>query len=392
MPAHQEEIVNLRNEGVPIRELAAPKAILVEDGKLKGLLCSTMELGEPDDSGRRRPIEIPGADFTMELDILISAIGQKPALEFMEDSGIERNRKGYIVADENGATSLKDVFAGGDAVNEGPTTLVKAEGDGKQIAAEILKRITGADAPAKPNRCTGGLDMPEKLRDQATRIQRVEIPELPSSNRDGFDEVVQTLTPEAAQAEAARCFHCGQFCSICTSVCPNQAFLTYESKPFTAELAGWSVLGGQVVADKPIRFAVIQAYQTAVLTDFCNECGNCATFCPTAGRPYMDKPRLYVQKGEFEAQETNAFRFTGSGDSRAIAGRFENETHTLTPRGSGFVYTAPGLSVEVDATLNPAGAPEISAAEGAVMSLVPAAIMKVLLSGVSPDQLPVVPA
>jgi len=390
MPAHHEEIVNLRNEGVPIRELAAPKAILTENGKLKGLLCSTMELGEPDDSGRRRPIEVPGAEFTMELDVLISAIGQKPALEFMDGSDIELNRKGYIVADENGATSLKDVFAGGDAVNEGPTTLVKAEGDGKQIAAEILKRITGVDAPAKPNRCTGGLDMPEKLRDQATRIQRMEIPELPSSNRDGFDEVVQTLTPEAAQAEAARCLQCGQFCSLCTSVCPNQAFLTYESKPFTAELATWTVQDGKAVAGPAKTFAAIQAYQTAVLTDFCNECGNCATFCPTAGRPYADKPRIYVSKSEFEAQEANAFRFSGSGASRAIAGRFENATHTLAPKGAGYLYGAPGLSAELDANLQPVGAPEVSAPEGASLSLVPAAIMKVLLSGIAQEQVPVV--
>jgi len=389
MPAHHEEIVNLRNEGIPIRELAAPKAILTGNGKLKGLLCSTMELGEPDESGRRRPVEVPGADFTLELDILISAIGQKPDLDFMDGSGIELNRKGYIVADENGATSLKDVFAGGDAVNDGPITLVKAEGDGKQIAAELLRRLTGVDTPAKPNRCTGGLDLPEKLRAQATRIQRVEIPELPVSSRDGFDEVVQTLTPEAAQAEAARCFHCGQFCSICTSVCPNQAFLTYESKPFTAELATWTMKGGKAVPGEAKKFAAIQAYQTAVLTDFCNECGNCATFCPTAGRPYQDKPRLYVSKSEFEAQEANAFRFTGSGANRSIAGRFDGATHTLVPKAAGYLYRAPGLSVELDADLQPVGAPEISAPEGAALGLEPAAVMKVLLSGIAQEQLPV---
>ena len=82
-----------------------------------------------------------------------------------------------------------------------------------------------------------------------------------------------------------------------------------------------------------------------MLTDFCNECGNCATFCPTAGRPYQDKPRIYVAKSEFEAQADNAFRITGAGAARKIAGRFGGATHELAPQGAGYVYRAPGLTV-----------------------------------------------
>lgn len=392
MPAHHEELMSLLHEQIPIKELTAPKQILTENGRLKGLLCSTMKLGEKDASGRRRPIEVPGADFTIELDVLIAAIGQQPLLDFLKDSGVECNRKGYIVTDEKGVTSAANIFAGGDAVNDGPISLVKAEGDGKAIAAEILRRIADVPAAEEPMRCTGGLNLPEELRKQATRIRRVDVPELPLAKRNSFDEVLHTMTPETARAEAARCLRCDRFCSLCTSVCPNQAFITYEVQPFAAELASWTVQGGQLVADKPVRFAVIQASQTAVLTDFCNECGNCATFCPTAGAPYKDKPRLYVQASEFEAQADNAFRLTGSGADRAIAGRFAGETHTLTPRGDGYVYAAPGLSVTLDARLQPVGAPEVSAADGASLGLVPAATMKVLLSGIAPEQLPVVAA
>jgi len=303
---------------------------------------------------------------------------------------VSTNRKGYIVADENGVTSVADVFAGGDAVNDGPISLVKAEGDGKRIAAEIFRRVAGVEPAAEPMRCTGGLDLPERLRQQATRIPRVEVPELPLAKRNGFDEVILTMTPSVAQAEAARCLRCDQFCSLCTSVCPNQAFLTYESKPFSADLATWTMRGGRAVADKPQRFAVVQASQTAVLTDFCNECGNCATFCPTAGRPYQDKPRLYVSKSEFDAQADNAFRITGAGAARKIAGRFGGATHELAPQGAGYVYRAPGLAVALDAALKPQGEPEVSAAEGATLGLVPAAILATLLRGIAPEQLPVV--
>lgn len=390
MPAHHEELMSLLHERIPIQELSAPKSIVVENGKVKGLRCATMQLGEPDASGRRRPVEVPGADFTIALDVVIAAIGQQPLLDFLKGSGIETNRKGYVVADAKGITSAENVFAGGDAVNDGPLSLVKAENDGKQIAAEILRRVAGVEPAEEPMRCTGGLDLPAELWKQAIRIPRVEIPELPFDHRMRLEEVIQTLSPEAAQAEAARCMRCDRFCSLCTSVCPNQAFLTYQSQPFSAELATWTVTGGQVVAGKRVKFAAVQASQTAVLTDYCNECGNCATFCPTAGRPYVDKPRIYAHPGEFEAQADNAFRFTGAGASRKIAGRFAGATHTLAPQGAGFVYRAPGLSVALGADLQPAGAPEVSAPEGATLGLVPAAVMKVLLCGIAPEQLPVV--
>ena len=390
MPAHHEELMSLLHERIPIRELSAPKSIVVENGKVKGLRCATMQLGEPDASGRRRPVEVPGADFTIELDVVIAAIGQQPLLDFLKGSGIETNRKGYVVADAKGITSAENVFAGGDAVNDGPLSLVKAENDGKQIAAEILRRVAGVEPAAEPMRCTGGLDLPAELWKQAIRIPRVEIPELPFDHRMRLEEVIQTLSTEAAQAEAARCMRCDRFCSLCTSVCPNQAFLTYQSQPFAAELATWTVTGGQVVAGKRVKFAAVQASQTAVLTDYCNECGNCATFCPTAGRPYVDKPRIYAHQGEFEAQADNAFRITGAGAGRKIAGRFAGATHTLAPQGAGFAYRAPGLSVALGADLQPAGAPEVSAPEGASLGLVPAAVMKVLLCGIAPEQLPVV--
>ena len=390
MPAHHEELMSLLHERIPIRELSAPKSIVVENGKVKGLRCATMKLGEPDESGRRRPVEVPGADFTLDLDVVIAAIGQQPFMAFLQGSGIATNRKGYIVAGENGETSAANVFAGGDAVNDGPLSLVKAEGDGKKIAAEILRHVAGVEPAPEPMRCTGGLDLAEELRKQAIRIPRVKIPELPLAQRTKLDEVIQTLSPEAARAEAARCLRCDRFCSLCTSVCPNQAFITYETAPFAADLATWTVQGGRAVPGKPQRFAVVQASQTAVLTDFCNECGNCATFCPTAGRPYVDKPRLYVAKSEFEAQADNAFRITGAGAARKAAGRFGGAVHELVPQGSGFVYRAPGLQVALDAKLQPVGALEVSAPDGAGFSLVPAAILSVLLRGIDPAQLPIV--
>ena len=390
MPAHHEELMSLLHEQIPIRELAAPKEVVVEDGRVTGLRCATMKLGEPDASGRRRPVEVPGADFMLELDTLIAAIGQQPYLDFLQEIGVSINRKGYIVADENGVTSVADVFAGGDAVNDGPISLVKAEGDGKRIAAEIFRRVAGVEPEPEPMRCTGDLDLTAFLKKQATRAKRVEIPELPANQRDKLEEVVQTLARDVAQTEAERCLRCDRICSICTSVCPNQAFITYRSAPFAANLATWSVADGHAVAGAPQRFAMVQGFQTAVLTDFCNECGNCTTFCPTAGAPYRDKPRLYVSLSEFEAQTDNAFRITVEGDVRQMAGRFAGATHTLVPKGTGWIYHAPGLTVMLDEHLTPVSEPQVSNGTHATIGLVPAAIMSVLLRSIAPEQLPVV--
>ncbi len=391
MPAHREELAGLLSEGIPLRELTAPKAILAGGGKLTALRCSTMTLGEPDASGRRRPVEVPGSDFDLPLDHLIAAIGQKPDLAFAADLGLAFNKKGYIVADEaTGATAVPGVYAGGDCVNGGPATLVKALADGKKIAAAIL----GAAADASPAATVAPADFPATLRKRATRVPRTPIPETPLDARGDFAEVVLPLTRDAARQEASRCLACDTFCSVCTSVCPNHAFLTYTCAPFAADLPSWTVADGAPVPADPEHFAVAQATQTAVLTDFCNECANCATFCPTAGRPYADKPRLYVSESEFLSQENNAYRITGTGAARSIAARFAGATHTLTPTPTGYRYTTPAFTIDLTPALAPLSAPVIisSTPDGTLLSLQPAAAMKVLLENIAAEQIPAIDA
>lgn len=390
MPAHREELAGLLEEGIPVRELAAPKAVETDGAKLAALRCARMRLGEPDASGRRRPVET-GEEFSLPLDFLIAAIGQKPDFAFLASTGIALNPKGYIVADPaTGATNLPGLYAGGDAVNSGPATLVKALADGKAIAAAILRLAPAASVPAVPDLPA---DLPATILKRATRARRVAVPERSLSDRRDFSEVVSTLSREDAQAEASRCLACDTFCSVCTSVCPNHAFLTYVCKPFEADLASWTVENGKAVSEATEPFAVRQATQTAVLTDFCNECANCATFCPTAGRPYQDKPRLYASLAEFMVQPSNAYRFIGDGSARAIAGRFDSKTHTLAPTRDGFLYAAPAFlkPLPLDASLKPLAAPTFIPAFTGTVSLLPAAYLRTLLLNIDPAQLPLVP-
>ncbi len=135
MPASDEEIEASIHEGIRFEYLVAPKGVAVKDGKVSGIKCIRMELGEPDDSGRRRPIPVEGSEFVIDLDMIMPAIGQRADLSFLPDD-IELTRWGTIITDETGATSRQGIFSGGDCVT-GPWIAIGAIADGKKAAVAI---------------------------------------------------------------------------------------------------------------------------------------------------------------------------------------------------------------------------------------------------------------
>ena len=143
LPARLEEIHHAKEEGVVFKFLTAPLEVLSDENfNVTGLKCQQMELGEPDASGRRRPIPVEGSEFVLDLDCVIAAIGtsQNPLIRHTTP-GLETNRKGCIVADdEHGITSKDGVFAGGDAVT-GAATVILAMGAGKRAAAAMDEYI-----------------------------------------------------------------------------------------------------------------------------------------------------------------------------------------------------------------------------------------------------------
>jgi len=138
LPARVEEVHHAKEEGIDFRMLTNPVEILGnEKGWVTGLRCIKMELGEPDDSGRRRPVPVAGSEFDIEADVVIMALGTSPnPLIANTTAGIETDRYGCIVADEHGATGRPGVFAGGDAVT-GAATVILAMGAGRKAAAAI---------------------------------------------------------------------------------------------------------------------------------------------------------------------------------------------------------------------------------------------------------------
>ena len=138
LPARKEEVHHAKEEGIQFAMLTNPVEILGdENGWVTGVKCIRMELGEPDESGRRSPVEVPGSEFEIETDSVIMSLGTSPnPLIAKTTKGLETNRRGCLVADENGATTRPGVFAGGDAVT-GAATVILAMGAGRKAAAAI---------------------------------------------------------------------------------------------------------------------------------------------------------------------------------------------------------------------------------------------------------------
>ncbi|MCH7666313.1 MAG: FAD-dependent oxidoreductase [Acidobacteria bacterium] len=411
MPADREEIRGAIEEGIEIVEMAKPHALHIEGGKLAGLICTRMEYrGDRDSSGRKIPHEIAGSEFEIPLDTLILAISQHAILDFFGEEAPELSDRGYIrVNPETLESTLNGVYAGGDVAAHGPSSIVKASADGKLVADAIIGRVeksakveSGGSRSAQENEGTDGgadgsgnghgdeFDLQQLMLRRAHRDWRVPVSHTPLDDRMNFNEPIQTYTQEEAMAEASRCLDCHEICSLCVGVCPNMALMTYESKPFTAVLPTLVVANEAVVLAETgatSEFKADQRYQIAVLTDFCNECGNCTTFCPTSGEPYRDKARLYLNREDFEAEKDNAFmliRDSETPETDVIEARWNGETHRLEVNGD-LRYTSPAFSARLkaaDFSLITAQ-PGDCAQDGQVLSLEPCASMYVVLTGLS---------
>ncbi len=339
MPASRDELRELLEENIPIVELTAPLAVVAQDGNVRALRCIRMELGEPDASGRRRPVEIPGTEFDMPVDQIVVAVNQQADLSFFGDERPALTRSGFIAVDPNSReTSLPGVYAGGDIGPEGPASIVKALGDGRQIASAIRRTWEGGGVEdGTPRHGRAMLDdaaLADLFQRRSIRQPRVTIPHRDPAARIDFDEVILTMPEDTARAEAARCLDCHKLCSFCVSVCPNLALFTYPNR-----------LAGETNGPA-------QAYQVAVLTDFCNECGNCVAFCPTAGQPCRDKPRLYLNRAEFEAETDNAYRVTRRNGTMTIHARHEGKTLALSSGEAAIAEPFIGMRVILNALEN----------------------------------------
>jgi formate dehydrogenase beta subunit len=216
MPADPVEIHDAEEEGVNFHYLCNPTRIIAEEGKVVAVECIRMELGEPDKSGRRRPVPVPGSEFILETDILIPAIGQAVDLSFLDEgSGVERTKWNTVLVDqETFETSRPGVFAAGDC-ETGPDVLVRACGNGKRAAWRIDQYLRGeARVPSEKERFN---DFYARVKvyqkDESLGIAggeaRAHLRMIdPETRKWTFDEVEEGFRVDEAVREAMRCLRC----------------------------------------------------------------------------------------------------------------------------------------------------------------------------------------
>lgn len=275
MPADEVEIIAAEEEGVDIQFLAAPIAILSHDGELTGVEALRMELGEPDASGRRRPVPIVGSEFSIDCDFLFGAIGQDTDLWWAQEDDpaaqeLSRTKWNTLVADERTmATNLPGVFAGGD-VQTGPTVVIDAIRAGGRAARGILSYLRTGEAtvssePFYSERKRLG-EPADDFYSQVAHLPRSKMPEAdPVERRRSWDEAELGLEEEEARYETERCLVCG---CLDLGDCELQRLATeYEVDPLR--------LKGEVVPYRPD-----ESHSLMVLdNNKCILCGKCVTIC-----------------------------------------------------------------------------------------------------------------
>lgn len=246
MPADEEELLLALEDGVEFRELLAPYRH--EDGML---LCHKMILGDPDASGRRKPVETDEV-VKVPADTVIAAVGEKSDVRFYKQNNINVNDKDYPVVDPvTSETNVKGVFVAGDGLN-GPATVVEAIRDARKVAEGILGGEVAKEIKAD-------LDV------EAIYAKRGVITPVGEEGKD-----------------SSRCLGCSSVCENCVEVCPNRANVS-------------------------IRVPGMELAQILHVDKMCNECGNCETFCPYDSAPYKDKFTLFNNTADFEDSTNEGF-------------------------------------------------------------------------------------
>ncbi|MFQ5823022.1 MAG: FAD-dependent oxidoreductase [bacterium] len=328
MPANKAEIEEAEFEGAKIHYLAAPIKILGEHGKVKGMVCTKMKLGEPDESGRRRPIPIEGSNFTVEAEAIIAAISQEPDLSFLPlNHGLEISKWHTFVVDESTlVTSRPGIFAGGDAVT-GPNTIIDAIAAGHLAAQSIDHYLK--DEPLKQKLVQDrSLETEIKIDlNKHKKKKREEMPILALPNRiKSFEEVALGFSETAAIKEAQRCLRCGPCseCFLCVSECDKVVTvlsptsrqeeillrLPSEFNKINLNSTPWE---GLLRSGRKRKMSVQMTPVTCyVKEEVCRGCGDCVTICEYSA------PRLIPKGNGFYVANINETICKGCGTCVAI--------------------------------------------------------------------------
>jgi putative selenate reductase len=334
MPADTGEIKAVMEEGIRILELTLPESLILEDGKLKGIRCSPMKLMEKGNDGRQQVEKIENSSFDLEFDTIIPAIGQDLNIDFIDKSLLTAIPEKYN-------TKIPGIYIGGDALR-GAATAIKAIGDGRKTAEAIIK-AANINPINKTEHNKKDVSIHELIIKKAKRIKTEPSHEIPVSLRRNFNAIDFVLSEKEAITEARRCLYCDEVCNICVTVCPNFANYAYQTQTQQIKLQKAIVTSDGVVLEDDKIFEIKQTTQIINIADFCNECGNCSSFCPTAGAPYKDKPHFYLNISSFNDAASGYF-FNKINDRKILIYKEKNSFTTLTYSQNEYIYETDQLT------------------------------------------------
>ena len=308
-PAEDIEIEEAIEEGVQFLFLTNPDEIIGENGKVKEIKLQIMELGEPDASGRRKPVPVEGEFKTLEVDTVISAIGQKCAPAGLEAVGL--TQRGTIEADETTCmTNLDGVFAAGDATNKGASIAIAAIAEANTAAKAINAYLLGMPMDFRKPYYSKRNVTAEMLADREKKARAVMSVKDPNERNKCFDAVINGFTEEQARGEAKRCLECGchDFADCKLIRYANEDIITperlagkkhtcfKEQKLVTIErdqgkciLCNLCVRTCKEEAKQGLLGLVGRGFKTVIKPEFdnpeavavCKDCHKCADLCPT---------------------------------------------------------------------------------------------------------------
>ena len=364
MPADVDEIKALLAEGIELHELLAPEKLVLNGNRISSIVCAKMELVKSSTDLRPTPVKIAGEFVEFQVDSLIPALGQEIDIDFISATELKTVKGSY-------ETSIPGVFVGGDALR-GAATIVKAVGDGRKAAIQIAAKA-GIALPSER------LSSDKKMSHSDFIIRKSKRVKMDAGIAGDHPE----FTGESAIREASRCLFCGDVCSVCVTVCPNRANNYYLTQ--AAEVPIWKV---DFTNEKPTfeiesYLKVEQKYQVLNVSDFCNECGNCTTFCPTKGSPFSDKPLFCLTEKSFNQTE-NGFFLNVDGATKTLFHRKTDSISKLVKTAIMYQFRDEEIEIDFDLTdFHIINAIKLKGSNSKVL-LKKVAEMKVLIDSVNP--------